>query len=84
MLHDVTNMLHGVTNMLHDVTNMLHDVTNMLHDVTNMLHDVTKPLKCALTCHRCRERNFLKKVHECVARGGKILIPVFALGRAQV
>ncbi|EDW23817.1 GL23717 [Drosophila persimilis] len=32
---------------------------------------------------RCRERDFLKKVHECVARGGKVLIPVFALGRAQ-
>lgn len=32
---------------------------------------------------RCRERNFLKKVHDCVAAGGKVLIPVFALGRAQ-
>lgn len=32
---------------------------------------------------RCRERDFLKKVHECVERGGKVLIPVFALGRAQ-
>eukprot|EP00041_Stephanoeca_diplocostata_P036743 m.1352848 g.1352848 ORF g.1352848 m.1352848 type:complete len:511 (-) comp24927_c0_seq10:98-1630(-) len=32
---------------------------------------------------RCRERNFLSKVHECVANGGKVLIPVFALGRAQ-
>ena len=32
---------------------------------------------------RCRERNFLKKVHDCVERGGKVLIPVFALGRAQ-
>lgn len=32
---------------------------------------------------RCRERDFLKKVHECVDRGGKVLIPVFALGRAQ-
>ncbi|XP_018791032.1 PREDICTED: integrator complex subunit 11 [Bactrocera latifrons] len=32
---------------------------------------------------RCRERDFLKKVHECVAKGGKVLIPVFALGRAQ-
>lgn len=32
---------------------------------------------------RCRERDFLKNVHECVDRGGKILIPVFALGRAQ-
>lgn len=32
---------------------------------------------------RCRERDFLKKVHECVDHGGKVLIPVFALGRAQ-
>lgn len=32
---------------------------------------------------RCRERDFLKKVHECMERGGKVLIPVFALGRAQ-
>jgi len=32
---------------------------------------------------RAREQNFLKKVHECVLEGGKVLIPVFALGRAQ-
>ncbi|KAL8620084.1 Integrator complex subunit 11 [Nucella lapillus] len=32
---------------------------------------------------RCRERDFLKKVHSCVENGGKVLIPVFALGRAQ-
>ncbi len=32
---------------------------------------------------RCRERNFLRKVHACIERGGKVLIPVFALGRAQ-
>jgi hypothetical protein len=32
---------------------------------------------------RCREHNFLKKVHACVENGGKVLIPVFALGRAQ-
>ena len=30
-----------------------------------------------------RERDFLKKVHDCVERGGKVLIPVFALGRVQ-
>ncbi|KAG5236646.1 cleavage and polyadenylation specificity factor [Salix suchowensis] len=30
-----------------------------------------------------REREFLKAVHECVAGGGKVLIPTFALGRAQ-
>ncbi|KAF2356596.1 Beta-Casp domain [Trinorchestia longiramus] len=32
---------------------------------------------------RCRERDFLKKIHSCVDRGGKVLIPVFALGRVQ-
>lgn len=32
---------------------------------------------------RCREANFLKKVHACVESGGKVLIPCFALGRAQ-
>ncbi|RMX43723.1 hypothetical protein pdam_00006394 [Pocillopora damicornis] len=32
---------------------------------------------------RCRERDFLKKVHESMDKGGKVLIPVFALGRAQ-
>lgn len=32
---------------------------------------------------RCRERDFLMKVHDCVEKGGKVLIPVFALGRAQ-
>lgn len=32
---------------------------------------------------RCRERDFLKKVHETIEKGGKVLIPVFALGRAQ-
>nr|CAB3233543.1 integrator complex subunit 11-like [Phallusia mammillata] len=32
---------------------------------------------------RCRERDFLKKVHERIEDGGKVLIPVFALGRAQ-
>jgi Cft2 family RNA processing exonuclease len=32
---------------------------------------------------KARERDFLKKVHDCVMGGGKVLIPVFALGRAQ-
>lgn len=32
---------------------------------------------------RARERNFLQRVHETVEKGGKVLIPVFALGRAQ-
>ncbi|KAK8933212.1 Cleavage and polyadenylation specificity factor subunit 3-II [Platanthera zijinensis] len=30
-----------------------------------------------------REREFLKVVHKCVHDGGKVLIPTFALGRAQ-
>lgn len=32
---------------------------------------------------RLRERDFLMKVRDCVEHGGKVLIPVFALGRAQ-
>eukprot|EP00741_Cyanophora_paradoxa_P016280 tig00020911_g15719.t1 len=32
---------------------------------------------------RVRERDFLRQVHDAVERGGKVLIPVFALGRAQ-
>jgi integrator complex subunit 11 len=32
---------------------------------------------------RSREHDFLKRVHKTVERGGKVLIPVFALGRAQ-
>ena len=32
---------------------------------------------------RIRERNFFSKVHGCIMDGGKVLIPVFALGRAQ-
>ncbi|CAL2031369.1 hypothetical protein CAEBREN_05882 [Caenorhabditis brenneri] len=32
---------------------------------------------------RARERDFLRKVHESVMKGGKVIIPVFALGRAQ-
>lgn len=32
---------------------------------------------------RARERAFLKQVHQCVAAGGKVLVPTFALGRVQ-
>lgn len=32
---------------------------------------------------RVRERDFLKQVQETIDRNGKVLIPVFALGRAQ-
>jgi integrator complex subunit 11 len=32
---------------------------------------------------KARERDFLSKVDSCVRAGGKVLIPVFALGRAQ-
>jgi integrator complex subunit 11 len=31
---------------------------------------------------RSREREFLKQVHSVLEKGGKVLIPVFALGRA--
>ena len=34
-------------------------------------------------CRKAKERMFLNCVHECVSRGGKVLIPIFALGRAQ-
>ncbi|CAN6478205.1 unnamed protein product [Victoria cruziana] len=30
-----------------------------------------------------REREFVQAVHNCVSGGGKVLIPVFAMGRAQ-
>ncbi len=33
---------------------------------------------------RARERDFLKEVQDTIDNGGKVLIPVFALGRAQV
>ena len=33
---------------------------------------------------RARERDFLKEVQDTIDGGGKVLIPVFALGRAQV
>lgn len=32
---------------------------------------------------REREREFLDQIYKCVTNGGKVLIPVFALGRAQ-
>ncbi|KAH3767786.1 integrator complex subunit 11 [Pelomyxa schiedti] len=32
---------------------------------------------------RARECDFLQRVHDCIDNGGKVLIPVFALGRAQ-
>lgn len=32
---------------------------------------------------RAKERDFLKQVHQCVASGGKVLVPTFALGRVQ-
>lgn len=32
---------------------------------------------------KSREKDFLKKIHDCLNGGGKVLIPVFALGRAQ-
>lgn len=32
---------------------------------------------------RNRELHFLRQVHRCIRRGGRVLIPVFALGRVQ-
>eukprot|EP01028_Stygiella_incarcerata_P001314 TRINITY_DN1216_c0_g1_i1.p1 TRINITY_DN1216_c0_g1~~TRINITY_DN1216_c0_g1_i1.p1 ORF type:complete len:552 (+),score=151.19 TRINITY_DN1216_c0_g1_i1:389-2044(+) len=32
---------------------------------------------------RIREHEFLEAVHQCVDAGGKVLIPIFAVGRAQ-
>ncbi|KAI5151135.1 integrator complex subunit 11 [Enteropsectra breve] len=34
-------------------------------------------------CRKSRERKFLQMVHACVKDGGRVLIPIFALGRAQ-
>ncbi|EOB13354.1 Integrator complex subunit 11 [Nosema bombycis CQ1] len=34
-------------------------------------------------CRKSKEREFIKAVHETVHNGGKVLIPIFALGRAQ-
>jgi integrator complex subunit 11 len=34
-------------------------------------------------CRREREREFINTVVRCVSSGGKVLIPVFAIGRAQ-
>jgi integrator complex subunit 11 len=31
---------------------------------------------------RSREREFLKEIHSTLDKGGKVLVPVFALGRA--
>ena len=35
------------------------------------------------TTKRYREQDLLRNIHACVAKGGKVLIPTFALGRAQ-
>ncbi|WUR04082.1 Integrator complex subunit 11 (INT11) [Vairimorpha necatrix] len=34
-------------------------------------------------CRKSKEREFFKAVLDCVTNGGKVLIPIFALGRAQ-
>lgn len=34
-------------------------------------------------CRKSKEREFIKTVHDAVHNGGKVLIPIFALGRAQ-
>ncbi|KAI4292610.1 integrator complex subunit 11 [Pancytospora philotis] len=34
-------------------------------------------------CRKSKERKFLQLIHSCLKRNGKVLIPIFALGRAQ-
>lgn len=34
-------------------------------------------------CRKSKERKFLQLIHACIKRNGKVLIPIFALGRAQ-
>lgn len=34
-------------------------------------------------CRKSKECEFLQSIHRCIERGGKALIPIFALGRAQ-
>lgn len=34
-------------------------------------------------CRKSKEREFLQSIHKCIDRGGKVLIPIFAFGRAQ-
>jgi integrator complex subunit 11 len=34
-------------------------------------------------CRKSKERDFLQSIHLCIKEGGKVLIPIFALGRAQ-
>lgn len=34
-------------------------------------------------CRKVKEREFLKAVADCIGKGGRVLIPIFALGRAQ-
>ena len=46
---------------------------------------ITETTYCTIVrdSKRQREANFLKRVQETIELGGKVLIPVFALGRAQ-
>jgi len=34
-------------------------------------------------CRKMKEMEFLRSIHRCIERGGRVLIPIFALGRAQ-
>lgn len=34
-------------------------------------------------CRKSKERRFLQLVHACLRRGGRVIIPIFAMGRAQ-
>ncbi|XP_055908956.1 integrator complex subunit 11 isoform X3 [Eupeodes corollae] len=46
--------------------------------ITESHYATTNPTK-----KRCSDEDFLKYVHDCLSRGGKVLIPIFILGRAQ-
>jgi putative mRNA 3-end processing factor len=69
--------------------------TGDIHTINTNLLDGTRPVKCdnlimegtyAGRNHPSRpklEYEFLKKIDEVVSRGGKVIIPAFAIGRTQ-
>ncbi|XAR72191.1 hypothetical protein NMG60_11018748 [Bertholletia excelsa] len=59
------------------ITEVMHSFWNFLMNKRSTYATTIRDSKYA------REREFLKAVHKCIANGGKVLIPTFALGRAQ-
>ena len=55
----------------------------LLCDCTDILMTETTYGDKIRQTKRIREREFIKKIEETLSRGGKVLIPIFALGRAQ-